>query len=154
MINIIFHFLLWTFILYWIHRIGHRLPIVRTYHKAHHKFVSNTVRKNQTPINWHWSNLFLFNDNWNSTVDLWITEVIPSLIYSWITGQWWIIAFYYVWTAFIQERIEHNPKFDIYPFLTSGQSHLVHHSNPEKNYGLFFPIWDKIFGTFKNHKLN
>ena len=69
----------------------------------------------------------------------------------WITGQWWISVFYYVWAAFIQERIEHNSNFDIYPFLTSGQCHLVHHTNPEKNYGLFSPIWDIVFDTFKRH---
>jgi sterol desaturase/sphingolipid hydroxylase (fatty acid hydroxylase superfamily) len=154
MILFIFHFFAWTLLLYWIHRVGHSVPFIQKFHREHHKFISANVKVNQPPNDWHWSNLFLFNDNWNSTIDLWLTEVIPTIVYSWMTGQWWISVFYYIWAAFIQERIEHNPKFDIYPFLTSGQSHLVHHNNPEKNYGLFFPIWDKMFGTFKNHKLN
>lgn len=151
MIEIIFHFFLWTLILYWIHRLGHKILIVRMYHRAHHRFVSNIIKKNQQPIKWHWSNLFLFNDNVDSTIDLWLTEVIPSLLYSWITGQWWVITFYYIWAAFIQERIEHNPNFDVYPFLTSGKWHLVHHRNSNTNYGLFFPLWDLIFGTHKHH---
>jgi sterol desaturase/sphingolipid hydroxylase (fatty acid hydroxylase superfamily) len=150
MILVIFHFFVWTFFLYWIHRIGHSVPVLRKFHRAHHRFISTNIKGNQQPNNWHWSNLFLFNDNWNSTVDLWLTEVIPTLIYSWITGEWWISIFYYVWAAFIQERIEHNPKFDIYPFLTSGPWHLVHHKNSNKNYGLFFPIWDILFRTYKN----
>jgi sterol desaturase/sphingolipid hydroxylase (fatty acid hydroxylase superfamily) len=154
MILFIFHFFAWTLLLYWIHRVGHRVPFIQKFHREHHKFISANVKVNQPPNDWHWSNLFLFNDNWNSTIDLWLTEVIPTIVYSWMTGQWWISVFYYIWAAFIQERVEHNPNVDIYPFLTSGQSHLVHHRNPEKNYGLFFPIWDKMFGTFKNHKLN
>ena len=154
MIEIVFHFLFWTLILYWIHRIGHHVPVVRVFHRDHHKFISTNIRRNQPPITWHWSNLFLFNDTWKSTIDLWITEVIPSLLYSWITGQWWIVIFYYFWAAFVQERIEHDPSFDIYPFLTSGKSHLVHHKNPNTNYGLFFSLWDKVFGTFIDHRLN
>jgi sterol desaturase/sphingolipid hydroxylase (fatty acid hydroxylase superfamily) len=97
---------------------------------------------------WHWSNLFLFNDNWSSTTDLWLTEVLPTILFSFITGQYWLIAFYYVWAAFIQEPIEHNPKFDA-PFILSGRRHLIHHNTPKKNYGLFFPIWDKTFGTYQ-----
>jgi len=151
MIEIILHFLGWTFLLYWIHRIGHYTPVVQTFHRDHHKFISNNIKGNCNPNDWHWSNLLLFNDNWNSTIDLWLTEVIPTVLYSWLTGQWWISIFYYVWAAFIQERVEHNPNFDVYPFLTSGQCHLVHHKHPNKNYGLFFPLWDKMFGTFKHH---
>ena len=151
MIYIIFHFLCWTLILYWIHRVSHYVPVIRTFHRDHHKFISTNCKNDQKPNDWHWNNLLLFNDNRNSTIDLWLTEVIPSIIYSWATGQWWIILLYYLWAAFIQERIEHNPNFDMYPWLTSGQCHLVHHKYPDKNYGLFFPIWDKMFNTFKRH---
>jgi sterol desaturase/sphingolipid hydroxylase (fatty acid hydroxylase superfamily) len=149
---IIIYFLFWTLILYWIHRLGHYTPVIQKFHRDHHKFISAGVKGNQKPNDWHWSNLFLFNDNWNSTIDLWLTEVLPTLVYSLITGQWWISIFYYVWAAFIQERIEHNPSFNIYPFLTSGKWHLLHHYDAGKNYGLFFPIWDIIFGTYKSIK--
>jgi sterol desaturase/sphingolipid hydroxylase (fatty acid hydroxylase superfamily) len=154
MIELIFYFFLWTFLLYWVHRIAHVTPIIQNFHRDHHKFISVNTKGNIKPNDWHWSNLFLFNDNWNSTIDLWLTEVIPTLLYSWVTGAWWISIFYYIWAAFIQERIEHNPNFDIYPLLTSGRCHLVHHSIPNKNYGLFFSMWDKAFGTFKDHRLN
>jgi sterol desaturase/sphingolipid hydroxylase (fatty acid hydroxylase superfamily) len=93
--------------------------------------------------------LFLFNDNWTSTFDLWITEVVPTLVFSWVTGYWWISVFYYLWAALVQETIEHNPKFNIYPYLTSGKWHLIHHRDTTYNYGLFFPIWDILFKTHK-----
>jgi sterol desaturase/sphingolipid hydroxylase (fatty acid hydroxylase superfamily) len=68
------------------------------------------------------------------------------LIFSYITGHWWIFVFYYCWAAFIQEIIEHDPEINWYPF-TSGRWHLLHHRNFEKNYGLFHPVWDRIFQT-------
>ena len=139
----IFQFLIWTFVLYSIHRAAHIIPIVRDLHWDHHQQVIDlTVR------GWHWSNLFLFNDTWRSTADLWITEVIPTILFAAVFECWWIVAFYYLWAAFIQELIEHNPNFDA-PILTSGKWHLIHHRDPSVNFGLFFPLWDYVFGT--NH---
>jgi sterol desaturase/sphingolipid hydroxylase (fatty acid hydroxylase superfamily) len=126
--------------LYWIHRVSHSLPIVHSIHMHHHRFILQHNTK------WHWSNLFLFNDDWTSTIDLWLTEVIPTILFSLVTGQWWILLFYYVWAAFIQETIEHNDNFNI-PILTSGKWHLIHHHSTF-NYGLFTPVWDIIFRTY------
>jgi sterol desaturase/sphingolipid hydroxylase (fatty acid hydroxylase superfamily) len=137
----VFVFLLWTFCLYWIHRVGHEVPMIRDLHLSHHAFI-NKNRKN----NWHWNNLFLFNDNWSSTLDLWVTEVIPTIIFSYITGYWFVSILYYVWAAFLQEALEHNPQLNLYPF-TSGQWHLIHHKNVTRNFGLFLPLWDKMFKT-------
>lgn len=139
---IVLYFFLWTLMLYWIHRIGHSTPMIRSIHLHHHSFIlsNHTI--------WHWSNLFLFNDDWTSTLDLWITEVVPTLLFSLVTEQWWISVFYYVWAAFIQETIEHNTHVN-FPVLTSGKWHLMHHRG-EVNYGLFTPLWDMIFGTYKH----
>jgi len=140
-----FYFLLWTLILYVIHRIVHKTPVLNKIHLDHHSYITKRIKEGNL-TKWHWSNLFLFNDTWTSTLDLWITEVIPTLIFSLITGQWWISIFYYVWAAFIQESIEHNPNINLYP-LTSGRWHLKHHQNPKRNYGLFHPFWDRLFNT-------
>jgi sterol desaturase/sphingolipid hydroxylase (fatty acid hydroxylase superfamily) len=150
----IFIFIIWTLYLYAIHRVIHHIglqffPVAFNAHADHHRYI-NTHEQ----TTWHWSNLFLFNDTWTSTLDLWITEVIPTLIFSLVTGHWWVSVFYYLWAAFVQEIVEHNPKFDLYPFLTSGKWHLIHHRNTSVNYGLFLPIWDIMFGTFKSHKVN
>jgi sterol desaturase/sphingolipid hydroxylase (fatty acid hydroxylase superfamily) len=140
----VFYFLLWTFVVYCMHRIVHVLPYVNKIHSDHHKQVSQATIRGL-----HWTNLFLYFDSWKSTADQWITEVIPTIILAWMTGQWWLFGFYYIWAALIQESIEHNPKFNLYPFITSGQWHLIHHKTPSKNYGVFFPIWDMIFGTWQ-----
>jgi sterol desaturase/sphingolipid hydroxylase (fatty acid hydroxylase superfamily) len=62
---------------------------------------------------------------------------------------WWLFVVYYIWAAFIQEAVEHNSNFSIYPILTSGKWHMVHHYHKNYNYGVFFPIWDILFGTWK-----
>jgi sterol desaturase/sphingolipid hydroxylase (fatty acid hydroxylase superfamily) len=134
-----FYFFSWTFLLYWVHRLVHAVPLLKKIHWHHHKFAI------QNKLKWHWSNLFLFNDDYTSTLDLWITEVIPTMLFSYITGQWWIFIFYYIWAAFFQENLEHS-QIDYYPF-TSGKWHMVHHKTANKNFGLFFPVWDKIFKT-------
>jgi len=146
--EIIFYFFSWTLTLYWIHRMSHQISFLKKYHLDHHLFIIKKIKKKQDIPGWHWNNLFLFNDTWKSTIDLWLTEVIPTFLFSLITGQWWIIVFYYVWAAFIQETIEHDPNFDLF-ILTSGKWHLLHHTKGVKNYGLFLPIWDIFFRTYE-----
>lgn len=138
----VMYFLVWTFMLYWIHRLGHKIPGIKQIHWHHHKFVNTNL------TGWKWNNLFLFNDTWISTADLWITEVIPTIIFCFLTGQWWIFIFYYLWAALIQERVEHNPNIN-FPFMTCGKWHRLHHRIHNKNYGLFFPQWDILFGSYR-----
>ena len=138
----IFVLIFWTFVIYWMHRLAHIIPYIAEIHFDHHSHVA----KNH--VTWHWSNLFLYNDTWLSTLDLWITEVIPTLIISFFFG-WWLFIAYYLWAAFIQERIEHDDSFNFYPLITSGRSHMIHHKNAQYNFGIFIPIWDRIFGTEK-----
>ena len=144
MLSSLLYFLSWTLLIYCMHVAVHKynIPYVKLWHNDHHKQV--TLNK---VVGWHWNNLFLFNDTWKSTFDLWFTEVIPTLLFCFLTQQWWLFIAYYLWAAFIQEAIEHNKNFNIYPFLTSGKWHLIHHIQPKCNYGVFFPIWDILFRT-------
>jgi sterol desaturase/sphingolipid hydroxylase (fatty acid hydroxylase superfamily) len=117
---------------------------MRRYHMDHHKQVTN-----QTIQGLSWKNALLWFDSKESTIDQWLTEVIPTIIIGSITGHWWLMLAYYIWAAFIQEAVEHNVKINLYPFITSGKWHLIHHDNPNKNYGVFVPIWDIVFSTRK-----
>jgi lathosterol oxidase len=135
-------FFLWTLMLYGTHRLAHIVPGIKEIHWDHHKHVTMGEIKG-----WHWSNFFLWNDSWLSTVDLWILEVIPTLIFCYVFNCWWLFVLYWLWGALIQEAIEHNPKVNLYPWCSSGQWHLHHHHHPNKNFGVFTPLWDKLFGT-------
>lgn len=137
------NFVVWTLLIYWMHRLAHVVPILKKAHFGHHKTISQNV-----PPKWHWSNLFLFQDNLISTLDIVLFELIPTILFCFLIDQWWILVFYYAWSAFVQENIEHNPNFNIYPWLTSGKWHLIHHKK-ECNFGLFTPIWDIIFNTHR-----
>lgn len=145
LIEYICWFFSWTLLLYWIHRLIHFTPGLQKIHWGHHEYVTEQQPK------WMWQNILLYSDDWIGTADLFITEVIPTLVFCYLTNQWWILVWYYIWTAFIQERVEHNPNVNIWPF-SSGKWHLIHHKDHTKNYGIYFKIWDVIFGT--NYDLN
>ena len=132
----------WLFVLYWVHRLAHAVPLLRQFHIDHHMYILRT----RSPQRWHWSNLFLFNDTYKSTIDLWITEVVPTVVFAAVFDTWEIAAFYYVWAAIFQEELEHNEKVNL-PFFTFGRWHLVHHEHHRVNFGLFTDIWDTVFGT-------
>lgn len=135
-------FIIWTMILYWIHRVAHSIDFLKKFHLDHHRYVNRIGSKSR----WELNNLLLYNDTRYSTIDLWLTEVIPTFLFSLITGHWWIFFLYYVWAAFLQEYLEHKKGVNV-PFFTFGDWHLKHHRHYDKNYGLFFPLWDKVFGT-------
>jgi sterol desaturase/sphingolipid hydroxylase (fatty acid hydroxylase superfamily) len=141
----VIYFILWTFVLYWLHRFFHNVPILKEMHMVHHMHVTLGTGSSD----WNWKHMFLWIDDWKVTVDLWLMETIPTIIFCWILDQWWILAFYWFWTAFVQERIEHNINFNWYP-LTSGRWHMVHHINANYNFGIFIPIWDIVFNTRKS----
>lgn len=137
-------FILWTFFLYCMHRLAHIIPFLKKYHNDHHRQV---FMGNNRSI--HWSNLFLYFDTWKSTIDQLLTETIPTLVICAVTGEYWLFFIYYIWAASIQERLEHNINFNMFPLLTSGKWHLIHHKESNKNFGTIVPIWDIIFGTCK-----
>jgi hypothetical protein len=71
------------------HRVVHSSKILGYFHIQHHKVINSKETK------WHWNNVLLYNDDIKSTIDLWITDVIPTLIFCYFTGQWWIFFVYY-----------------------------------------------------------
>lgn len=141
-------FLFWTLYLYLIHRWIHvyalkYFPLAFDAHMDHHRYVD--VHRDK--IKFHWKNIFLCMDTWKSSLDVWITEVIPTILFCMLTHQWWIFVFYYLWAVLLQENLEHNEQINCYPILSTGLWHLAHHKNPDYNYGLFLPLWDELFHT-------
>lgn len=140
MIASAFIFIAWTLYLYLLHRLVHITPVIKDIHRKHHVYALTSDTK------WRWNNLFLYNDNWIGTLDFWLTEVIPNLIFCYVFNVWWLFILFWVYAGLIQEHLEHNDKIN-YTFFTAGQWHLIHHRMYNKNYGLYIPLWDKIFKT-------
>jgi sterol desaturase/sphingolipid hydroxylase (fatty acid hydroxylase superfamily) len=144
MTYLIFQLIVWSLLLYLCHRLAHIVPFLWKYHQDHHLQIYKQTNKGH-----HWSNYFLFFDTWRSTIDQWLIEIIPTILLCLVFQDFTVFIIYYVWAVCIQERVEHNYRFDVYPFLTSGKWHLVHHSEYTKNFGVFTPVWDILFKTYK-----
>lgn len=142
----VFYFIVWTLILYLLHRLAHINSFLWQYHNDHHTQINFAQNKGK-----HWSNYFLFFDTWKSTVDQWLIEILPTIIFCMMINDWFIFVFYYFWAVWIQEKIKHDNNFNIYPVLTSGQWHMVHHKYYGNNFGVFVPIWDILFKTHRTH---
>lgn len=145
LLQILYYFLLWTFVLYWAHRLGHKISWIRKIHMCHHSYISQSKSQG-----WHWSNIFLYNDTAKSTIDYWITEVLPTILVTLLTQQYWIFAVFYIWAAFFQEATEHNKNFNLSPYLTMGKWHMLHHEIGSHNFGVYTTIWDIVFKTNKH----
>lgn len=143
----IFEFFGWLLMLYLIHRAAHKILWLKRFHLDHHATIAKAMKEGGIQ-GWHWNNLFLYNDTRESTIDLWLTEVIPTAIFSLAVGHWWFFLLYYVWAAFFQETLEHKSNLNI-PGLTAGEWHLLHHKYPTTNFSLFIPLWDIVFRTNK-----
>ena len=136
------YFLIWTLVIYWTHKAAHSFEWLWQFHQAHHEVEYN----GELEFSW-WNLVGWFND-WRSTLDQWITEVIPTGVFILIFPDAWPIAIFYYIDGFVlaEGLTDHNPRIDV-PGLSMGRYHLLHHKNPNVNYDLYFRIWDRLFGT-------
>lgn len=76
--------------------------------------------------------------------------------------HWAVIAFYLVWFDAVNAyghtniRCRHwlweSPWSPLRYLFYTPEFHLGHHAYYNKNYGLFMPIWDHLFSTFRDYK--
>jgi len=159
-LKLIFIILLWTFIAYWMHRLGHiksRYNPIYYFHIPHHNldYISKEKRKSR---NFKWYYLFFYFGNIRSTLDVIFVMTIPLTILIYIIAPnegLFLLLLHYIYEVFLGENIlDHNPnlKGRITHYLAWGQTHLEHHRTPYKNYGLIINLWDYIFSTWKQHQ--
>jgi len=137
----VIYFFLWTLLLYGVHRLVHILPYIKKIHNEHHRYVMRNK-------DWYikWEDLYLSRGNNKVTVDLWITEVIPTLLFCAVTGHWWIFGLYYGWSAFYEKTTKYNRDVDVF-LVTWGMWTLTHYRRTTLNFGGIFSLWDMIFKT-------
>jgi sterol desaturase/sphingolipid hydroxylase (fatty acid hydroxylase superfamily) len=131
-------FVLYDFAYYWKHRWGHEVALFWGSHVAHHQSenynLSTALR--QSSIDFY---SFLFYVPFfllGYPAEVLFTSVSLNLIY-----QFWV-------------HTEHVPKLGIFEwFFVSPSNHRVHHGRNsiyvDKNYGGFFILWDRLFGSFQ-----
>ncbi|MFN8238218.1 MAG: sterol desaturase family protein, partial [Chitinophagales bacterium] len=136
----------WIFILvladfcqYWLHRLSHEVNIMWAGHIVHHSMeeYNYTVALRQSFI---------------ESVYTWIFYL--PLAFFGIPWQLFIMAYAVslIWQFFVHTRLVGKLGL-LEKIMATPSHHRVHHGkNPQyidKNYGAFFIIWDKIFGTFE-----
>lgn len=138
-LSLVVAFVLYDFCYYWFHRISHERRIFWASHVAHHQSeeynLSTALRQTSTGFLLVWVfyiPCFLLG----MPAEVFVTVASANLIY-----QFWVHT-RFVSTLGPLEKV-----------LVTPMNHRVHHArNPEyidKNYGGFFILWDRLFGTYK-----
>jgi alkylglycerol monooxygenase len=143
-LSLVVAFVVYDFFYYWFHRISHERKIFWASHIAHHQSeeynLTTALRQTSTGfiISWvFYIPCFLLG----MPAEIFVTVASANLIY-----QFWVHT-RFVTTIGPLEKVLVTPK-----------NHRVHHArNPEyidKNYGGFFILWDRMFGTYKPEDKN
>jgi sterol desaturase/sphingolipid hydroxylase (fatty acid hydroxylase superfamily) len=128
-----------TFVFYWWHRFRHESPFLwRTLHQIHH-----SARR-----------LEILTSFYKHPVEIWINSIISSVIVYALFGCDIETAGYYTVLIAVGEFFYHwnikTPRWVGYVFQRP-ESHRVHHQlRHHTNNFADLPIWDILFGTFKN----
>jgi alkylglycerol monooxygenase len=136
-------FIAYDFCYYWKHRFGHEWRIMWASHIAHHQSeefnLSTALRQTGTDYIG-----FVFY------IPMFLIGVPPAAVVT--VGSLNLIYQFWVHTEHVR-RI--GP---LEWLLVSPSNHRVHHArNPEyldKNYGGVFIVWDRLFGTFKDERVD
>lgn len=146
-------FLLWTFVIYWLHRwshIHHRYNPLWWIHRAHH--AEPYLRQDSRPA-WPTLGQFLFwLGGMRLSLDVILVMTLPLLIIAWFWPEYGIplLVFHYLYEVFLSESVlDHNPRVTgpVTRWFAWGDFHLHHHVNLKRNYGLMLCCWDWLFGT-------
>jgi sterol desaturase/sphingolipid hydroxylase (fatty acid hydroxylase superfamily) len=126
------------FLAYWSHRLRHRFDILWNFHAIHHS---------QQELN-------VFTQNRFHDVDIVIDLTIRTLPLLILNAGWMVIGIYAA-VSLAHFRLYHSnirTNYGVLRYiLVTPQSHRIHHtSDPRylnRNFGVFFSIWDRAFGT-------
>lgn len=139
------------FAMYYSHKLQHEIPLIWNFHEFHHSATEMTVLSNSRICSLQSiTNIIVFPFYMFSA--FLIAEFLKEA--SFIPFLTLILFRSY---DFLHQSLQHSSLKVIYPkyiswLIMSPSLHWIHHSdNPEhydKNFGVIFPFWDKIFGTY------
>ena len=121
---------------YWIHRLIHHKRLFKYVHRLHHKF------KNPTP----WC-AFAFHPI-ESVLTLGIIPVIMFTIPWHNLALIIFISLIIVYDCYV--HLGYNfEKIKVFKWQNMPKDHDVHHRNSQYNFGLYFTLWDRLMGTYR-----
>jgi len=152
-IKIFFVFMLWTFLIYFMHRLAHvkhKLNFLYFIHRHHHRvnYLSSKLRS------FNWRHFLFYFGSIHESIDVLIMMTLPAILLCLLFPPYglYILIFHYLYEVFLSEsQLDHNPKITgaITNYFSWGKYHLYHHKNIQFNYSLIITFWDLIFKTRK-----
>jgi sterol desaturase/sphingolipid hydroxylase (fatty acid hydroxylase superfamily) len=130
----------YDFFYYWLHRILHHRSIYALIHKHHHRQMAPS-RGNLDAINVH--PFELITGEYNHLFTL-------ALVTKFITGIHAITILFFVLLSGLLASLNHTRADVTFLRLYKVAYHDIHHWQPNTNYSQYFPIWDLLFGSFKD----
>lgn len=121
------------FLVYWAHRVLHHPVLYRHIHYHHHQF--------RTPSPWT-SMAFHPLDSFAQAVPHHLCVFLFPMN---IGVYMFFIMFLQLWSTFIHERVT----WVRWGFINYTAHHTLHHKANKYNYGQFFTVFDRLFGTHK-----
>lgn len=120
-------------LVYWAHRLLHHPVLYKHIHLHHHQF--------RVPSPWT-SMAFHPLDSFAQAVPHHMCAFLFPMHAGVYLG---FIMFLQVWSTFIHERVT----FVRWGFINSTAHHTLHHKANKYNYGQFFTVCDRIFGSYR-----
>ncbi len=121
-------------LVYWAHRLLHRSVLYRRFHVHHHQF--------RVPSPWT-SMAFHPLDSFAQAAP---HHLCAFLFPMHVSVYFSAILLLQVWSTFIHGRVSWARA----PLLNYTAHHTVHHKFNQYNYGQFFTLCDRVFGTYKS----
>lgn len=146
-------FLLWTLLVYLMHRLAHvrhTFNFLYKIHIYHHKI--DYFKKENRRFKWYYM-LFYFGGVYETLDVLFILTMPLLFIYILLPNLTiYLVIFHYLYEVFLSEgMLDHNPNVNgkITTVFSWGSYHLIHHKTWKYNYSLMITIWDRVFKTTK-----
>jgi sterol desaturase/sphingolipid hydroxylase (fatty acid hydroxylase superfamily) len=139
LLNFVFVLIVADFCQYWLHRFSHEVNILWAGHITHH---SNSEYNFGVAL------------RQNALENIYTWVFFLPLAFFGIPWQMFVAAYgvSLIWQFLVHTRLI-NRLGVLESFMSTPSHHRVHHGkNPQyidKNYGAFFIVWDKLFGTFE-----
>lgn len=127
-----------TFVFYWWHRLRHETGFWRVFHQMHHSA----------------SRIEILTSFYKHPVEILINSIISSFMIFQVLGCSLLAAFWYNFFAAVGEYFYHaninSPRWLRY-FIQTPELHSIHHQYDVHSFNYSdVPIWDRIFGTYRD----